>query len=153
MVGMSPELIESITLSVAAGWMLYLYHHRRAGRALLFAALYLAFPAVGLGIQAAGLWSMVETAKWFVVTTNVAITVAMIVTTRNETSPLIRALANVEAARVLEAMQLRAKAAEAAAHRAELRGAVYCLVALRQSTTEPLQPPGSGTASASASGG
>lgn len=136
---MSPELAESITLGIAASWMVYLYRSREAGRVVLFSALYLGLPAIALGIQAAGLINAIEPAKWIVVTTNAAITAAMIASTRHVTNPTIQALIRVEADRIRKAMVVTQNKENERDERIEVRGKVYAIAALLYQDVEPLR--------------
>lgn len=124
---MSPEAAESVVLAVAAGWMLRL-HWIGVGRVAGYAALYLALPAVGLGMQALGLVAMLEAAKWIIVAVNLTITASMIAATRRADSPTVRAMVETARGRGQE----RRDAAEAV-HLAELRGRAHALADLLRS--------------------
>jgi hypothetical protein len=106
---MSPEACESVLLALAAGWLTHLaYRSTPRPRALLFAALYLAVPSVGLALQAAGFAALALTGKWATVAVNAALLVAMVAYTRRADSPTVRAL--VEAEREMRWRELRAAA-------------------------------------------
>ena len=91
----SPELAQSIILTIGSvcfgEWA-----RRKGGVVAVCAALYLAFPAVGLGLQAAGLVSVVEPGKWISVLVTGAITGPLVWETVRMRSPLVQALVNVE---------------------------------------------------------
>ena len=93
----SPELAESVLLAAAACWMAYLAGRESPRpRALLFAALYLAVPSVGLGLQAAGLVAVVEAGKWAAVLVNGGLLASMVLSTRRGDSPTVKALVTAE---------------------------------------------------------
>jgi hypothetical protein len=100
--------LESIILGTAAGWMAWLYWHRRAGVIAAFGALYLVFPAVALGLQAAtGPSPMLAPVQWAAVAINAGLTVAMVAETRHLESPIVLALQQAE--RVRQAAELRGR--------------------------------------------
>lgn len=111
-----PELLESVVLFVASIWMFHLYNRTHV-RVLLLSASYIAFPAVGLLLQAFGAPAVhIEFSKWVVVSVDVAITYALIRLTWFEESPTSKLLAEI-ATRDLEIARLREVEVRAAEER------------------------------------
>ena len=131
---MSAEAVQSIILAAGAGWFAWLHVKRKSGPPALFAALYLAFPALGLACQSVGLLSLVEPGKWASVAVTGLLTAAFVVTTYPRSSPYTQALANVERLRqaewAREDAERAARERAAAIERAELRGRAYAVAAL-----------------------
>lgn len=87
-----PELVESLVLFAASGWMFHLYGRSRL-RVLLFAAAYILFPAIGLLVQALGASAHhVESSKWVIVSANLVLTYSLVRVTWHEESPTSKLL-------------------------------------------------------------
>lgn len=106
---MLPYLCQSVVLAVAASWMGWLWTRRGAGLIAAFGALYLAFPAVALLLQALGVTEAdAAPAQWSSVAVTATLTVSMVVATRHEQSPVVAALQLAERDR--QAAELRGRA-------------------------------------------
>lgn len=115
-----PEFLESVVLLVASGWLVRLYR-RVPATGLLFAALFLLFPAFGLMFQVAGASHFsIEATKWVAVCVDVALTLALVWSTWHEGSPASRLLAETERLRA-EMTRVQAALAEVEAAKAQAR--------------------------------
>lgn len=87
-----PELVESMVLFIASGWVLHLYR-RVHFRALLFAATFIVLPAIGLLLQVMGASTLhVEFSKWVVVSANFVLTCTLVRVTWHDDSPTSQSL-------------------------------------------------------------
>lgn len=93
-----PGLCESLLLLAACAWLLYLsFRQQPHPRALIFAAVYLFAPAVMMGARALG-WHTILAGpgRWFTVAANATLLCTMIAHTYARSSPVVRALVEVE---------------------------------------------------------
>ena len=132
----SPDLVGSLILLTAAGWMFHLYRNQRAGRVLLFSSAYLLFPALSLLLKGEAFPPLGPLAKWGCVGVMGLLTAAMINATRKTEGSVLRGLVAAEAERSKVVQEEREE--EERKQRIILRAKAYALAEVASAHLPPI---------------